>query len=184
MQSVLLPSVQVANQGNTGKVELTFIHTFCRGGNLKALMASDNLPEVLGSFRLIIQSYFRKDFRGNILVISLPLPPRTITWITKGAIYHGWTTRPSSHFPMRCTCYCCSASTMMILLCAIAHLQTPLMLVLDHWSQMPNSERACAKGEWYTQPHPNMSAIVSFSFITVEAPLQVKSKRSSSIHEP
>jgi len=58
MWSVLLPSILVANQGNAGNVELTFIHTFCWGGNLKALMASDNLPEVLGSFCSIIQGKY------------------------------------------------------------------------------------------------------------------------------
>ena len=65
----------MANQGNTGEVELTFIHTFCWGSNLKVLMASDNLPEVLRSFHLIIQSYFGKDFRGNILCDLLALAP-------------------------------------------------------------------------------------------------------------
>jgi len=64
-----------ANQRNTGDVELTFIHTFCRGGNLKALMASDNLPEILGSFRPINQSYFGRDFRGSILCDLLALAP-------------------------------------------------------------------------------------------------------------
>ena len=75
--SILLPSILVANQGKTGDVELTFIHTFCRGGNLKALMASNSLPEVLGSFRPIIQSHFGKDFRGSILFNLLSLAPES-----------------------------------------------------------------------------------------------------------
>ncbi|KIM59654.1 hypothetical protein SCLCIDRAFT_16469 [Scleroderma citrinum Foug A] len=67
------------------EVELTFIHTFCWGGNLKVLMASDNLPEVLGSFRLIIQSYFGKDFRGNILCDLLALAPKNHNLDHKGS---------------------------------------------------------------------------------------------------
>ncbi|KAI6125164.1 hypothetical protein EV401DRAFT_2068412 [Pisolithus croceorrhizus] len=67
----------MSNQGNIGDVELTFIHTFCRGGNLKALMASDDLPDVLGTFRPIIQEYFGKDFRGSILADLLALAPES-----------------------------------------------------------------------------------------------------------
>ena len=48
-------------------------------------MASDNLPEVLRSFRLIIQSYFGKDFRGNILCDLLALAPENHNLDHKGS---------------------------------------------------------------------------------------------------
>ncbi|KIM61379.1 hypothetical protein SCLCIDRAFT_16141 [Scleroderma citrinum Foug A] len=60
-----------------GDVELTFIHMFCWGSNLKALMASNSLPEVLGSFCPIIQNHFRKDFRGSIIFDLLSLAPKS-----------------------------------------------------------------------------------------------------------
>ncbi|KAI6167158.1 hypothetical protein EDD17DRAFT_1752517 [Pisolithus thermaeus] len=56
-----------------GEVKLMFVQMFCRGGNLKVLMASDYLPEVLGSFWPIIQEYFGKDFRGSVLADLLAL---------------------------------------------------------------------------------------------------------------
>jgi hypothetical protein len=48
-------------------MELTFLMTFCRGGNLKAFWSAIDLPQVLKDINDAIQQYFGSDFHGTLL---------------------------------------------------------------------------------------------------------------------
>ncbi|KAN0074682.1 hypothetical protein V8E55_011731 [Tylopilus felleus] len=50
-----------------GQMEGTFMKTFCKAGNLRALMARDTLPDALESFRPLITKYFGSALNGAIL---------------------------------------------------------------------------------------------------------------------
>ncbi|KAH7908121.1 hypothetical protein BJ138DRAFT_1013395 [Hygrophoropsis aurantiaca] len=68
--------IQRKNTNNkiVGELELTFAKTFCRGGNLKALLAREaGLPQVLEDLKPIVQQYFHSDFRGTLLSDLLAL---------------------------------------------------------------------------------------------------------------
>ncbi|KIJ58714.1 hypothetical protein HYDPIDRAFT_33895 [Hydnomerulius pinastri MD-312] len=49
------------------ELELTFMKTFCRGGNLKALIARDNLPEAFSEIKPLFDKYFGATFSGTVL---------------------------------------------------------------------------------------------------------------------
>ncbi|KAG1887884.1 hypothetical protein F4604DRAFT_1877572 [Suillus subluteus] len=54
------------NRQLSGQVELSFMKSFCRGSNLRALLLRDELPEAIQDYQSIAQEYFGTDFRGTL----------------------------------------------------------------------------------------------------------------------
>jgi len=49
-----------------GQVKLSFMRSFYRGSNLRALLLHDELPEAIQDYRSIAQEYFGSDFKGTL----------------------------------------------------------------------------------------------------------------------
>jgi hypothetical protein len=51
----------------SGEMELTFMNTFCMGGNLRSLFSTDMVPEALMQFKPIIDKACGVDSRGLLM---------------------------------------------------------------------------------------------------------------------
>lgn len=49
-----------------GQLEVTFMKTFCRGGQLKALMSRTGIPDILDSLKPAFDRFFGSEFRGTL----------------------------------------------------------------------------------------------------------------------
>jgi Domain of unknown function (DUF4218) len=58
----------LANFGESlGQLELTFLRSFCRGGNLKVLLSRDDLPDTLKEIKIELDKHFNgHEFRGTL----------------------------------------------------------------------------------------------------------------------
>jgi hypothetical protein len=65
----------------SGELELTFMNAFCRGANLRALLAMQNLPEVLERFRDLSQQFFPlNNHVSDLLALAAQEEPATAIW--------------------------------------------------------------------------------------------------------
>lgn len=76
------------NKDIPGELELTFLKSFCRGGNLKALLSRDELSDTLQEIQTTFRQHFGSEFRGTLMndllaLGALETATETATWDPK-----------------------------------------------------------------------------------------------------
>jgi hypothetical protein len=59
-----------------GELELTFMRSFCRGSNLRALLSRQDVPEVIQNLKPVIATHFGLDTRGTLMNDLLAMESR------------------------------------------------------------------------------------------------------------
>jgi hypothetical protein len=76
-----LKSITTHRRVAPGELELTFTNAFCRGANLRALLAMQNLPEVLERLRDLSQQFFPfNNHISDLLALAAQEEPAPAIW--------------------------------------------------------------------------------------------------------